>query len=390
MPYTSRIFDSIGDVDLTAWEHVRSKSGGSMFMDPRFIAAVETSMKENCRFWYVVVYDGDSRPAACACLTAMPIDLADLADPRLAWIIRRAPKLLSRFRNLKLFICGLPASPGEKNLALTSTGSSAEVVSVLDAVIRDLASKTGSDAIVYKEFGTEDQEWTAPLLDRGYRRIPTPPMHFFKPSFRDFTEYCAALKTRYRQQINRSTRKLKHSGLRQAILTDPDEISRLYTAEVHGLYCQMAAKAEAKLEILPIEFFRQLTLRLEKNVELLVIFKDSKIIAFGWCLDAGSSYHLLFAGLDYQLNDELDLYFNLMYAGLDRALRKQVSTIHVGQSADAFKARIGCHSEPLYVLAKGLTPLLGPLVRFLGNLLVVQKPVIPASDIFRKDVGNST
>jgi hypothetical protein len=34
--------------------------------------------------------------------------------------------------------------------------------------------------------------------------------------------------------------------------------------------------------------------------------------------------------------------------------------------------------------------LLGPLVRFLGNLLVVQKPVIPASDIFRKDVGNST
>jgi hypothetical protein len=99
----------------------------------------------------------------------------------------------------------------------------------------------------------------------------------------------------------------------------------------------------------------------------------------------------LFAGLDYQLNEELDLYFNLMYAGLDRALRKQVSTIHVGQSADAFKARIGCYSEPLYVLAKGLTPLMALLVRFAGNLLVVQKPVIPPSDIFRKDdVESST
>ena len=274
MPFTNRVFNSIGEVDLTAWERVRSESGGSIFMDPRFIAAVETSMKENCRFWYVIVYDDNGRPAACACLTAMTIDLADLADPRLAWVIRRMPKLLSRFRKLKLFICGLPGSPGEKNLALISINSSAEILSVLDAVIRDLATETRSDAIVYKEFGKNDLEWTRPLLDLGYRQIPTPPMHFFKPSFRDFAEYCAALRTRYRQQINRSIRKLKEPGIRQAILTDPKEISRLYTAEVHGLYCQMAAKADAKLEILPIEFFRQLMLRLEGDVDLLVIFKE--------------------------------------------------------------------------------------------------------------------
>jgi hypothetical protein len=148
----------------------------------------------------------------------------------------------------------------------------------------------------------------------------------------------------------------------------------------------MAAKAEAKLEILPIEFFHQLMSQLEGDVDLVVIFKDSRVIAFGWCLHAGSSYHLLFAGLDYQLNEQLDLYFNLMYAGLDRALRKQAATIYVGQSADAFKARIGCYSEPLYVLAKGLTPLMALLVRFAGNLLVVQKPALPSSDIFRKDV----
>lgn len=385
MPYTNRVFNSIDEVDLTAWERVRSESGGSIFMDPRFIAAVEAGMKENCRFWYVIVDDGNGHPTACACLTEMTIDLAELADPRLAWIIRHAPKLLSRFRKLKLFICGLPGTPGETNLALISANSSAKILPVLDALMRDLAIETRSDAIVYKEFGKADLEWTQPLLDLGYRRIPTPPMHFFKPSFRDFTEYLSALKTRYRQQINRSIRKLKQPGIRQAILTDSKEISKLYTAEVHDLYCRMAAKADAKLEILPIEFFRQLMLRLEGDVELLVIFKDSRIIAFGWCLHAGSSYHLLFAGLDYQLNEELDLYFNLMYAGLDRALRKQVSAIHVGQSADAFKARIGCHSEPLYVLAKGRTPLMALLVRFAGNLLVVQRPVISPSDIFRKD-----
>src|SRR5258708_37073405 len=104
MPYTNRVFNSIGAVDLTAWERVRSESGGSIFMDPRFIAAVETSMKEDWRFWYVIVYEGNGRPAACACRTAMTIDLAGLSDPRLASILRPVPRLLTRFRKLQVFL----------------------------------------------------------------------------------------------------------------------------------------------------------------------------------------------------------------------------------------------------------------------------------------------
>ena len=55
---------------------------------------------------------------------------------------------------------------------------------------------------------------------------------------------------------------------------------------------------------------------------------------------------MTYAGLDYRLNHEFDLYFNLMYTGLDRAFRKGVATINVGQTAAAFKARIGCDSAP--------------------------------------------
>ena len=77
-----------------------------------------------------------------------------------------------------------------------------------------------------------------------------------------------------------------------------------------------------KLELLPIEFFHQLTLRLKDEIELIVISKDSNVMAFGWCLHAAPSYHMLYAGLDYQFNPEFDLYFNLHYAALDRALRE--------------------------------------------------------------------
>src|SRR5712691_8382486 len=102
MPYTCRVFESIDAVDLAAWERVCSECGAAIFMDPRFIAAVETSMKESCRFWYAIVYDDGDRPVACAGLSTMTVDLTDFADPRLSWIIKRAPKILSRFRKLKM------------------------------------------------------------------------------------------------------------------------------------------------------------------------------------------------------------------------------------------------------------------------------------------------
>ena len=32
-----------------------------IFIDPRFIACVKSSMKQSCRFWYVIIYD-EGRP----------------------------------------------------------------------------------------------------------------------------------------------------------------------------------------------------------------------------------------------------------------------------------------------------------------------------------------
>jgi Acetyltransferase (GNAT) domain len=386
MPLTWRIFDSIGDVDLAAWERVRSDSAASIFLDPRFVAAAEVGMKQSCRFWHVIVYD-DGRPAACACLTSMTLDLAALADPRLAWIIRRTPAVLSRLRKLKVMFCGLPGSPGEKSLAMASANDSPRILALLDRVICGLAEENAMDVIAFKEFGQHDLQAMKPMLQLGYRCIPSLPMHLFKPSFPDFSHYCAALKTRYRQQINRSTRKLKKTGVQLSVLTDPEEILRVYTPEVHALYHQMVAKAELNLEVLPVQFFLELTSRLSGEVELIVFSQDSTVIAFGWCLHTPSTYSMLYAGLDYRLNDQYDLYFNLMYAGLDRALRKGVAKIQIGQSASTFKARLGCYSEPLYVFAKGRGPLMSPLIRYGASLLIAEKPAPPASHVFKSDIA---
>src|SRR5216683_6092230 len=103
--YSYRIFNSIEHVDLTEWQQVRSACNGSIFMDPRFIAAVEVSMKEVHKFWYIVIYDEGGAPVACTSASAMTLDVADFADPGLARIIRHTPLLFSRLRHWRLLIC---------------------------------------------------------------------------------------------------------------------------------------------------------------------------------------------------------------------------------------------------------------------------------------------
>ena len=75
MTFSYRIFNSIEHVDVTEWQRVRYACNGSIVMDPRFIAAVEVSMKQVEKFWYIVLYDEGGVAVLCTSASAMTVDL---------------------------------------------------------------------------------------------------------------------------------------------------------------------------------------------------------------------------------------------------------------------------------------------------------------------------
>jgi hypothetical protein len=383
MPYSCRVFDSFAAVDIADWNLIRAQCEASVFTDPRFINAVEIGMTPGCEFFYLIVYDRDT-PVACAGLTRMTIDLADFTEPRIGWIVRHVPFVFSRFRKLKVLFCSLPGSPGDKSLLLTPSADRSQTMAALDATTNEIALKARTDAVIYKEFSPSDLEDISPLLARGYARIEIPPMHCLSGTFASFRDYCAALRARYRMQITRSAKKLVNSGVQQLVLTRAADILALYTPEVHAMYEYMVLKSDVKVEVLPIEYYREMTRRLEGDLDFIVLKRDSRVIAFGWCVRDHRAYHMMYAGLDYELNNELDLYFNLMYAGLDRAFRSGAAVINVGQTATVFKSRMGCFSEPRYIFAKGLGPFMSRFFRHAAGFLVIKKPSNEPSDIFKK------
>jgi predicted N-acyltransferase len=95
----------------------------------------------------------------------------------------------------------------------------------------------------------------------------------------------------------------------------------------------MADRPAIKTEVLPIEFLDELTSRLRDEIELITIRKDVRIVAVGCNIHTKASYHAMYGGLDYHLNREFDLYFDLIYVMLNCALTKGVSRVEVGLGA---------------------------------------------------------
>ena len=384
MGYTYRVFNLAAEIERSAWEEVCSSAEASIFLDLRFVMAVEAAMTPSCRFWYVLIYQEDGRPVACAGMTAMNVDLTDFGDPRATWILKQDFPILSRLRRMNILFCSLPGSPGDKSIAISPAAESREVLELLDNILVKISFEEQFDAIIFKEFTPTDIEWLDPLRELGYQRIEIPPMHLFDSSFQDFSQYCCALKTKYRQQINRSIRKISNRSVCIRIISDYNEIMKRYSPEVHSLYCNMVRRSDLKIEVLPREYYLYLAKYLKGNLEMIALILNDRIIAFGWCIHERNAYHMMYAGLDYDLNSELDLYFNLMYAGFDRALRRRVRRIHVGQTATAFKSRMGCISEPRYIYVKGIGFFMSRVFRYGSNLLVIKKPSYAPAHVFKR------
>ncbi len=367
MSYTYHIHSSMAEVDLQAWETVRAAEG-DVFTDPRFIAAVEAAMIADTRCWPVIVRDEAGQPVAVTCLSLYRVDGALLTGLRLKRIVQAIRRVWSGYLFFRILFCGLPISAGQAPICFAPQADRGRVREAIETAINELAARLRVRLIVWREFPPDDCRWLAPLEDRGYIRADSLPMCHFEPRFANFDDYCSALRWKPRHSVLRSRRKLEKAGLRLERVHGDEGFDRLYTETSHQLYEAVRGHSAFQLERLPAEFFREIARRLGRDACFTLIYQETKMVAFLCSLANRRKFHLLFVGMDYSVNAVCDLYFNIMYDGLDWALRSGVADICFGQTSYPFKGRLGCHFTPRMFFIKGNGLLRWPLRLFAGVL----------------------
>jgi len=382
--YSYKLYNSILDVDLDDWKQVYQTSDSNIYMDIRLLLAIEKTMANFSKFWYVIFYDQNGDPSACTSLSTFKTDLGVVASKGTKKFITNVRQLLPSFLYLNVLFCGLPISIGKNHLIFEKNANQQLIIKLLDGIMNSIAAKEKTKLTIYKEFNSQECNQLDTLLKLDYLKAESLPMHSFKAKFGNFAEYCAALKSHYRNDIKRSKRKFEKAGLRIVQLKDTEKILQIYTPEIHQLYEAVVQKSENQLETLPISFFRELAIHFPGQLLFTLVYQDDKIVAFNCSLCTQSSVHYLFCGLDYSLNTESDLYFNLMYAALDEALKENVQKIDLGQTADTFKARLGSYQTPLYMYIKGTGFVFNWIIRKSFNILFPNPTLVLSYNIYKQ------
>jgi len=374
------ISSTIDSVNLAEWQRLCGDPNNP-FMEPAFLRCVEQSMAGQAKISYVVLRQESGEPAACACLTEFTVDLAIVAGSGLKKVIGAVRRVFPRLFYFKIMMCGLPVSNGQSSVRMARGVERAWVFEHLDSMLREQASRCGAKFLLFKEFTGAECEQMKSVLALGYTLGESLPINVFDRKFNDFEHYLAALKAHYRQDIRRSKKKLEKAGLTIRRIPGGPELEQMYSDDVHKLYLAVVDRAESKLEVLPREFFLAMAREFRDCISFTYASSGERIVGFNWALRSGNTYRFMFCGIDYKWNESADLYFNLMYAELDNALRTGAAEVEVGQTADLFKSRLGCYPVPLAFYVKAT--IFQGLLRRGARFLFPARPPVPAYDIYK-------
>jgi predicted N-acyltransferase len=350
-----RLWESIHQVDVEAWERLRRDDAGP-FMDRRLLAAVERSFAPPLgRFWYAVVEDADGRPVATAVFCCLRVDATVLAEGGMKAFAKRIAPWIPGGLHFPVLFCGIPISAGQSSLRFAPEADVPAVLRLLDETATKLARQSRSKCVVWKEFTDAERERTDGLLQMGYQRADSLPMNSATTGHRSFDAFHNSLKSNKRKPIRTSRRKFAASNLRIEQRRGGDGVPGLYTDDVHRLYLNVLDRAAVRLETIPRAFFQELARELPNETSFTLAYDGDRIVGFACSVFTPHVFHQMFVGVDYDLNPQCDLYFNLFFHALDAAYRESCMEILVGQSADTFKQRkLLCTPIPLSFYIKGV------------------------------------
>jgi len=374
------IYTSSQDVPTEEWNHLTADDM-DVTMDRRLIGAYEATMGGQCRTFTIVIRNrlGEAIALACVCLFSVDAGLF----PWLNALVMRARKVWRNCLKIRVLFCGLPIPAGQNHIRISPRANRAAVLRELDIALGNLASDQGAGMVVFMQFSPAECEGLQPLVDRGYLRSELPARHLLLGEFGSFANYLDALKARYRSEVNRSLKKFTKAGLRVEYVLGPVDLPRVYTDEVHRLYEAVEERSSYRLEHYPAEFIRELGRQFGNDASLTCIYQDRRLVAFTIGLMRDSIYHNLYSGVDYDLLAQSDLYFNLFYHDLNYAWQRGASAIHLGQTADDFKSRLGSKSEPMYALIRSNNRMLQMGLKTFSKWALPEMKSVAAHHVFK-------
>ncbi len=384
----SKIYRTIQDVSQSEWDSINAAD--DVFHTHAFLKDVEEAKVENSDFWYLMLYC-DGKIVATAVLSAFVINL-DLFVGAGAFI-RLVRIVWPGFLKIKLLMCGVPASFGQKNILIAKPEHTMACLDLVSRTMEEIAEKAKIKYQAYKEFKEKEVASFEHLLHKGYFRAFSLPYAKMEIKWKDFSTYLNALRHGYRRQILSSLNKLgldanfalnrdmegMDLNVPKLIVTD----SEVCTPELfYSSYLEVMKRASSKLETLNLDFFRNYFKSHAHKLIFIVLQDESRM--YGAAVLVPHQKELTFSLIGkYSDKDEYDTYFNLIAAIVKYAIENDHTRINMGQTSYYPKLRAGATTENEYIYFKSKNVWIHGLLK-IGNKVVFPETKLKNLKVFKE------
>jgi hypothetical protein len=200
--------------------------------------------------------------------------------------------------------------------------------------------------------------YSEPLEISKVVEMQTLPTLILNNIYSTFSHYLSDLRHKYRRRIKCANK--KGFGLRET-----ESSCSSFTSNHYELYLNILNRAKTKLEVLTQDFF----VNLPETFKLYSIYIENELLTWHITTMQNGVYYFLFGGINYDLRDKYDSYYNNLISIIKKGIENKCHTINFGQTAEVSKVRLGAKLNPKKMFLHHSNGLI-------NNILRMIKPVI--------------
>lgn len=163
-----------------------------------------------------------------------------------------------------------------------------------------------------------------------------------KNTWTSFEDYLGELSRKYLQRAKKIRLAKETVTVHELDLTE----IRANSIRIEDLYLQVASRQSIKMGILNAQYFIEMKSTLGDSFKLMGYYFEDTLIAFSSYIIDGASMEIHYIGFDSHYNEEYKLYFNIIFDGIETAIRSNMRTVNLGRTALEAKASAG--AVPVY------------------------------------------
>ena len=329
-----QLYDSISQVE-DEWNRFHS---GVPHIASVYLSALESAKPADMEFRYAVI-SKKGKTVACAYLQIVKLSNKNFSETESAFTLTPL-KILFRLKHIRLLFCGNLFSVDFPCLHYLGDEISFEEVLNLLKEIRVLGK---CQLLLIKEVPDHGTHLEALNINgfRKYGEDMTMGLEI-KNSWNTFENYSQSLTKKYRKRLHNIRNAKSQVNVRP--IADIEMIRLL--PDITALYRQTASRQFLKMGIIDDKYFPAMRNAYGKRFFMNGYYWDDSLIAFASHIDHGEMLEVHYIGIRYDFNKRFNLYFNILYDGVEEAINRKKKILELGRTAREAKASVGCRPMP--------------------------------------------